>query len=375
MPYQDSDLTALLRSLPARPRLLGLGEPTHGVEALPLARNRAFRHLVEHEGYRAIAVESDLLAGLKVDAYVTEGVGKLEEVLAEGFSHGFGEAASMRELVEWMRAYNLTHDEKIHFFGFDAPLEIESAPSPRHALAVLHAYLGEPLPWESIDALLGDEARWADTEAVMDPSRSIGRSPEAQRLRIVTDDLLAMLDTEAPALIARTSREAWWRAYLHGRAALGLLRYHAQLAEDSPERISRCGALRDAMMADNLHVIAELYGPVLVFGHNAHLQRQAISMSMWQGEVSWWGAGALVAARLGTGYAFVAGALGTVPETGDPEPDTVEGRLAAIPGEAHLVTSVPGDGALVPRVSATYKYAPLDPTTLDQIDGILFVRN
>ena len=59
-----------LGSLGARPRLLGLGEPMHGEEEFPRLRNRMFRHLVEREGYLSVAIESDCLAALEVDAYV-----------------------------------------------------------------------------------------------------------------------------------------------------------------------------------------------------------------------------------------------------------------------------------------------------------------
>ena len=42
--------------LPARPRLLALGEPTHGADILLELRNELFRQLVEQEGYRTIAI-------------------------------------------------------------------------------------------------------------------------------------------------------------------------------------------------------------------------------------------------------------------------------------------------------------------------------
>src|SRR5690242_10727976 len=73
-------LMRFLESLPTRPRLLGLGEPMHGVEAFPQLRNKAFQHLVAHDGYRSIAIETDCLAALTVDAFVADGKGELDEV-------------------------------------------------------------------------------------------------------------------------------------------------------------------------------------------------------------------------------------------------------------------------------------------------------
>ncbi|MFL5336370.1 MAG: erythromycin esterase family protein, partial [Geminicoccaceae bacterium] len=95
-----------MRLLPARPRLLALGEPTHGEDVLLDLRNDLFRQLVEQEHYRTIAIESDCVMGLVVDDYVTSGTGTLDEVMERGFSHEWGAFAGTRELVRWMRAYN-----------------------------------------------------------------------------------------------------------------------------------------------------------------------------------------------------------------------------------------------------------------------------
>ena len=106
-----------LGSLGARPRLLGLGEPMHGEEEFPLLRNRAFRHLVEREGYLSVAIESDCLAALTVDAYVAGGEGSLDAVMERGFSHGFGGSEANRELVVWMREHNRNRapEDKLRF--------------------------------------------------------------------------------------------------------------------------------------------------------------------------------------------------------------------------------------------------------------------
>src|SRR5688500_15435971 len=138
------DPATVMGLLPARPRLLALGEPTHGEETLLDLRNELFRQLVEQEGYRTIAIESDCLMGLVVDDYVTSGTGTLDEVMERGFSHEwFNVSAANRELVRWMRAYNdgRPASERLHFAGFDGPLETTHAASPRQALTALHAYL------------------------------------------------------------------------------------------------------------------------------------------------------------------------------------------------------------------------------------------
>ncbi|MGW2631579.1 erythromycin esterase family protein [Streptomyces chattanoogensis] len=385
------EAAALMKLLRARPRLVALGEPTHGEDTLLELRNELFRQLVEQEGYRTIAIESDCMMGLVVDDYVTSGTGTLDEVMEHGFSHGWGTSAANRELVRWIRAYNdgRPASEQLRFAGFDGPLEITGAAGPRQALTALHDYLAArvdadllPCTAQTLDRLLGTDDRWTDPAAMTDPSRSVGRSAEARELRLLADDLVALLDAQTPHLITATSRDDWDRARLYGRTATGLLRYHYWMADTSPSRMARLCALRDSMMAANLLALAER-GPALVHAHNAHLQREKSTMRMWdQPLLEWWSAGALVNARLGEEYAFVATALGTIRHQGvdTPPPDTLEGLLYALP-EDRCVIDAPrlatalGDTRPAPRVSPWFGYSPLDPAHLTDSDGLVFVKD
>lgn len=384
------DAAVVMGLLPARPRLLALGEPTHGEEVLLDLRNDLFRQLVEREGYRTIAIESDCLMGLVVDDHVTSGAGDLDEVMERGFSHEWGAFPGNRELVRWMRAYNEGRpaSERVRFAGFDGPLEITAAASPRQALTALHGYLAArvddgllPCTAETLDRLLGADDRWTEPAAMMDPTRSVGRTPEARELRLVADDLVALLDAQAPHLIATSTPEEWDRARLYGRTAAGLLRYHFSMADTSPSRIPRLLGVRDSMMAANLLALAER-GPTLVHAHNSHLQRPKSTMRLGDLPVEWWSAGALVSPHLGEGYAFLATALGTIRHHGveTPPPDTLEGHLYALPQDRYVVdprrlATVLGEAAPAPRVSPWFGYAPLDPGHLADIEGLVFVKD
>ncbi|MFD4372204.1 erythromycin esterase family protein [Streptomyces sp. NPDC058486] len=390
------DAANLLGMLGRRPRLLALGEPTHGEDVLLHVRNDLFRQLVEEEGRRVIAIESDCMAGLIVDEYVTGSVAgtdsasdDLDDVMERGFSHGFGGSPANRELVRWMRAYNdgRPAEEQVRFAGFDGPLETSGGASPRQALTALHAHLAArydatmlPCAAETLDGLLGDDRRWTEPAAMRDPSRSVGRTPEAERLRLIADDLTALLDALTPDLGEPAERERWERARLCARTATGLLRYHSAMADTSPARLGRLLTLRDALMAANLLALAER-GPVFAHGHNAHLQRDRSSMRMGEWRPEWWSAGAIAASRLGEEYAFVATALGTIRHRGvqDPPPDTVEGLLYALPEDRilldpHRLSAALGDATPTPRESPWHGYAPLDPTQLTTKDALVFVK-
>ncbi|MFC9794705.1 erythromycin esterase family protein [Streptomyces sp. NPDC127584] len=390
-PIEAAAVTGLLGT---RPRMLALGEPTHGEDALLGVRNALFRELVEREGYRTISLETDCMRGLLVDDHVTTGAGTLDAVMAQGFSHGWGASPANRELVRWMREFNdgRPASDRLRFAGFDGPLEITGAESPREALTALRDHLAARVdtdllhatcPEETLDRLLGDDERWTDPAAMRDPSRSVGQSPEATRLRLLADDLVALLDARPPRPAVTGSPDDADRARLYARTATGLLRYHYWLADSSASRMARLVSLRDRMMADNLLALAGAdRAGVLVHAHNGHLQRNRSSMRMDGMPVEWWSAGSIVSDRLGGHYAFLATAIGTIRHRGvdTPPPDTVEGLLYAGPATTALVdakglAAACDTAGTAPRVSPWFGYAPLDPTHLADCDGIVFVKD
>ncbi|MFI6783005.1 DUF6194 family protein [Micromonospora sp. NPDC050276] len=366
-------MASFLDLLAVSPDLLALGEPTHGESAFPQLRNEAFMTLAEH-GYRSIALESDRAAGLIADEFVQGGAVTLDRALTEGFSHGFGMAPANRDLLLRMREWNARRPlaEGLTFHGFDAPVELENAPSPRHHLHQVCHFLGLDRSAE-IDDLIGDEARWSDPAAIWEPGRSVGHSTDAQRLRVVADDLLTELYLRAPWKSA-----GWPAAFVHATSAVAVLRYHAAAATPlaQEKRFVHLAGVRDALMAENLLAIRAVEahrGPTLVFAHNTHLQRHPGTMTVDGTEVSWAGAGAIVASLLGDRYAVIAGSLGASPALGigEPAPSTYEGRLQQ---ETDLPRYAPASeiGPAEPRTH-DYRYFPLDRATIEHADAILHI--
>lgn len=364
--------TALEALLETEPTVLGLGEPSHVVPAFQERRNQIFAALVDR-GYRSIALETDHVAAAGINAYVT---GAAESYSPDAFSHGWGTMAGNRELVEWMRSYNESHADALNFYGFDATVEMTSAPSPRPYLRELCTYVA-PERWEALDALLGDDEPW---DEVFDPALSLGASSRAMALRAATDDLLGALYAAAPRLVATTSLEAWHRARTCGSASRGLLRYHAQAAIAGPDRLTRLSAVRDAWMAQNvldLRMIEERRGPTLLHAHNRHVQRTVSRMRMGQEELEWSSAGAILSTLLGDRYAVVLGSLGASPRLrlAAPTPGTYEHALDAL-GEQLIGGARAREVTLgaAPRTDVTNQmYFPLGADDLATADALLHV--
>ncbi|WP_272952538.1 erythromycin esterase family protein [Kribbella amoyensis] len=359
--------------------LLGFGEPTHQEPAFGWVRNEVFAGLVE-TGFSSIALETDRVAALLVDDFVRTGIGDLDAVMRDGFSHTFGELETNRALVRWLREYNagVPVERRVGFHGFDAATEMMSAPSPRRYLEFGRDYLGLEL---DVAGLAGPDERWSCTEAIMDPASSPGDSAEADRLRVIADDLLTVLYTRAPELIAKTSRADWYRAETHLTTGLGLLRYHKQSAErlEQQERISRLSSVRDALMAQNLLDIRRVEagrGGTLVFANNLHLQRNTSAWRLGGMDYTWSSAGSIVARLVGRQYAFVAGSLGRSEAVGlgEPAPDTYESFLQSRTTSWGLIPAKDVPPART-RTETTPEqgYFPLDQATVDGADAILHI--
>jgi erythromycin esterase-like protein len=302
----DEVISPLDRSV----ELLGFGEALHGGEDLLMLRNRIFQRLVEAHGFSAIAIESSFPRARAVNGYITgQGPDSYEGVELTGFSHGFGQLAANKELVEWMRSYNAEHSHrvKLHFYGFDGPLEMMYADSPRHLLHFVLDYLslidgaGANERRERIDPLLGNDPEWENPAAAMDPTMSIGTSPGAAALRIETEDLISLLIERRPELVAKTDHGRFAEAHHYASEARELLNYHARIARQSADRLGRLLGVRDAMMADILAYMVSQErgrGRVLAFAHNSHLKRGKAHMQLGPYALTWWPAGAAPTVRL-----------------------------------------------------------------------------
>ncbi|WP_433063336.1 erythromycin esterase family protein [Dactylosporangium sp. CS-033363] len=346
------------------PDLLAFGEPTHQEPAFGRRRNEMLADLAGR-GFRGIALEIDRVAALAVDDHVRLGAGDLDTVLRDGFSHEWGALEPNRELVVWMRDYNASRPEheRLAFHGFDAPTENMSAPSPRAYLEYTCGVLGLD---HDIAALAGADERWSRTEAVLDPAQSPGATPEAFELRRLADDLWTELHMRA------TPAAAWRRARIHLRAGIGLLRYHRACAVpglDHSVRVSRLMAVRDVLIAENILDLRDT--PILLYGHNLHLRRTPSRWQLGDLDLTWSGAGTIVAPLLGAQYQVIAGSLGASAAIGlgAPDPDTYEGQLRPGLTEAADVPAARTRTDTEPRQG----YFPLDADTITGVDQILHI--
>jgi erythromycin esterase-like protein len=369
--------------------LLGFGEALHGGEDILMLRNRLFKRLVEAHGFCAIAIESSFPRGRVTNDYVLgRGPASYDALLDTGFSHGFGPLEANRELVEWMREYNreASHPVKLHFYGFDQPALTAGPASPSQVLGVALEYLATVdreaanVYIDRIAPLLGQDCDWEDPAAWYNPENPVGLSPNAQALRIATEDLATELRIRRPEFVAKSDEDRYLEAVHHASVARQFLSFYADVAR-SP---SRSLGVRDALMADNLAYIAareRARGKILVFAHNMHLQRGEAVMPAGPDTYRWWPAGAHLNEVFGSRYAVIGSAVGVSEANGigQPAAGTLEARLTGVPGPLVFVLTHWGQGfpdqeiAGLPIRSGSQRnpsYFPLTAQSLSNFDWL-----
>ncbi|MFC7966672.1 erythromycin esterase family protein [Streptomyces cinereoruber] len=102
--------------------VVGLGEATHSSHEFFTVKQRVLRHLVEEKGFRAFALEAPWSTRLRLDACLLRGEGDLKRITDEEFrgTCRWWNNAEYRDLLQWIRAYNVEHPENpVRFIGDD----------------------------------------------------------------------------------------------------------------------------------------------------------------------------------------------------------------------------------------------------------------
>ena len=100
-------------------RIVAMGEATHGTSEFFSLKDRIFRLLATKMGFTVLAMETPWVGGLAIDKYVTTGQGDAPAALAGTFA--VWDNQEVLDLIEWMRAYNLTRGNRppLRFVGID----------------------------------------------------------------------------------------------------------------------------------------------------------------------------------------------------------------------------------------------------------------
>ena len=273
-----------LEDLIGSARVVALGEIVHRAHEPLAVRNQLFRFLVEELGFTSIALETGLAEAMVLRDFVRGEDLDLDTVVRRSFSWNFEKFRENRDLLEWIRAYNLdpSREHDLQLYGFDLPGGtggVYFAHADRVVDAVLD-YLAQAnrVEAEALRDQFGDLLPRFTDQAYGSFSRE-----DRDRLTAGLNDLVAVLGRRYLALVERSSRDDYQWMY---QASRTLQQLDSQLRtipagwRPSPEEpfnpnAAQSMTARDLGMWDNVRWSLEQQAAdakTFIFAHNAHLQ-------------------------------------------------------------------------------------------------------
>jgi erythromycin esterase len=285
------DARAAVTPLSGR-KIIGLGENSHGSEALFKIKHRLIQTLIL-EGARTVAIEMPAAAADTVDAYVAGGSMDRDHVIRM-LVYPSWQTVEMMAIIDWLRIHNESVEEKITFAGFDVQ-------QPQIAIR----RLGEQSSITQSPDLLGPYQEMVEAFGTGDIEKSL----------VASNALHKELDPGA------TAAHRYLRLFIHG------------ILMDRPDL---GGKSSDAYMAQEVSILAsEKNEPVILWADNTHVTKTPGAMGHYLND-AFGSQYTAVGFTFGDGFYAAYGPAKRYPvET--PFPGTHEAFLAAAKEDIYLV--------------------------------------
>jgi erythromycin esterase len=244
-------------------RIVSMGEATHGTREFFQLKHRLIEYCVSELGFTVIGFEAEYGTTLAVNDYVLHGKGNAVDVVA-GMGFWTWNTEEVVALVEWVRAWNASHDRKVKFYGFDMQ---GSAASGLHLLA----YLKRVAPELAVES----ELRLAPLVS-SSTSEDFVSMPKAVQEQVFAQiaAVLAAFAAQRERWISQSS-ELEWR--LVRQSAIAMEQFaRSNLMDIGITSMIKWQEHRDQSMADNVRALLDAEGPdarALLWAHNGHVQR------------------------------------------------------------------------------------------------------
>lgn len=247
-PKSDDEDLKPLGALVGDAHVVSLGEATHGTREFFQLKHRIIRYLVERKGFTVFGIEATFPGTLAVEDYVMGGDVTIEHAL-QGLQFWTWRTDEVRDLIQWMRAWNSTHPRKVHFLGIDMQ-------DAQGEIRYIRQYLQRQDPMLSVSLFM-------PLRPLLDTQKYAKLSePEKAHVIAAIDVLAAKIDA-----VPAASRDHAWTLVQH---ALVTLRQTEQSAHSAQDRYS----VRDRSMAENAKWFLDQEpkgAKMVLWAHNGHV--------------------------------------------------------------------------------------------------------
>ena len=229
-------------------RVVALGEQTHGTAEFFTMKHRLLEYLVEEKDFTIFAIEANLPEAFLIDDYIKSGEGDSQGLL-EGLYFWTWYTQEVLDMIEWMRDYNQTSDNPVHFVGFDMQF-------PNVATAELRSFLAE-----------------ADPEYLLEIEPVLTALEQAFSLTSVPEPLTTeQIEDVADIATELAERRDHYAVTADDQTVDRALQF-ARIAAQAAGLMGGNVAFRDAAMAENVEWLLEQYPgeKMVIWAHNGHV--------------------------------------------------------------------------------------------------------
>ena len=234
-------------------RIIGLGEAAHGNAEFQEIKLDVLKTLVERYGVDCFAMEMDYGEGVIINDYINGCSGMTIDEVMDHISFPIYRTEDIRNLIEWMKEYNRSHEGRLSFYGFDLQ-------NPDVDLNLILGFMKDNGIGEDLDLGGAFGSYLSGDVSFRDESLNEGFA--------LLENLKSVLET---------NREAYHDLYNYERM-LGCIDNVLRARElaagyDGENGMVEGGLLRDRMMARRVIEISSglMDSRMMITGHNGHI--------------------------------------------------------------------------------------------------------
>jgi erythromycin esterase len=99
-------------------QVVGLGEASHGISEFFKMKATLIKYLVAHEDFSLIMLEATFGETVFLNQYISGERDDIEAIL-KGMPLWYFKVEEFRDLLKWLREFNVTHDNRVQLFGME----------------------------------------------------------------------------------------------------------------------------------------------------------------------------------------------------------------------------------------------------------------
>jgi len=116
--HPDQDLSQIGKAI-GNASIVGIGEPTHGTSEAAKLKTRVLEYLIKQKGFTTLALEESIATCNQMNRLLNTDRPALKDSLLSMPFYKLWKTQEMLDLFIWVNRYNLSHNQKIKFIGFD----------------------------------------------------------------------------------------------------------------------------------------------------------------------------------------------------------------------------------------------------------------